>query len=77
MENLFNAINEIEKKNPYGFTVDLTTLKKVTSGISVAYFDTQNSFGNEGLKKVIQHALENDKKVGGWLAYLVLRYATI
>ena len=54
-------------KNPYGFTVDLTTLKKVTGGISVAYLETQDSFDDEGLKRVIEHALEHEKKVGGWL----------
>lgn len=61
------AIKEMAVKNPYGFTVDLTTLKKVTSGISVAYLDTQDCFGDEGLEKVLQHAMVHDKKVGGWL----------
>jgi len=67
MKQLFNAIKEIATKNPDGFTVDLTTLKKVTGGISVAYLETQNSFDDEGLKRVIEHALEHEKKVGGWL----------
>jgi fructokinase len=67
MKQLFEAIKEIAKQNPDGFTVDLTTLKKVTGGISVAYLETQNSFGDEGLKRVIAHALEHEKKVGGWL----------
>ena len=44
MEQLFDAILEIAGKNPDGFTVDLTTLKKVTKGISVAYLETQDSF---------------------------------
>ena len=42
MEQLFKAIQEIARQNPEGFTVDLTTLKKVTKGISVAYLETQN-----------------------------------
>lgn len=67
MEHLISAILEIAKENPLGFTVDLTTLKKVTKGISVAYFDTQDSFGEEGLKRVLNHALSHEKKVGGWL----------
>lgn len=67
MEQLFEAILEVAKKNPDGFTVDLTTLKKVTRGISVAYLETQDSFGEEGLRKVLKHALEHEKKVGGWL----------
>lgn len=67
MEQLFDAILEIAGKNPDGFTVDLTTLKKVTKGISVAYLETQDSFGEDGLKRVLNHALEHEKKVGGWL----------
>lgn len=67
MEQLFNAIVKIAEANPDGFTVDLTTLKKVTKGISVAYLETQDSFGEEGLKRVLNHALMYEKKVGGWL----------
>lgn len=55
MEQLFNAIVKIAEANPDGFTVDLTTLKKVTKGISVAYLETQDSFGEEGLKRVLNH----------------------
>jgi fructokinase len=66
MEHFFRAVKEMAKQNPLGFTVDLTTLKKVTAGISVAYFETQDCFGEDGLKKVLEHALENEKKVGGW-----------
>ena len=67
MKDLFEAIEEIAKENPDGFTVDLTTLKKVTKGISVAYIETQNCFGEEGLRRVLNHALKHNKKVGGWL----------
>jgi fructokinase len=67
MEQLFEAIKAIAKKNPAGFTVDLTTVKKVTGGISAAYLETQNSFGDEGLKRVLEHALRHEKAVGGWL----------
>lgn len=56
MEQLFKAIQAIAEANPDGFTVDLTTLKKVTKGISVAYLETQDSFGEEGLKRVLNHA---------------------
>ena len=66
MEQLFKAIQAIAEANPDGFTVDLTTLKKVTKGISVAYLETQDSFGEEGLKRVLNHAMMNEKKVGGW-----------
>ena len=67
MEQLISAILKVAKENPMGFTVDLTTLKKVTKGISVAYFETQDSFGEEGLRRVLNHALAHEKKVGGWL----------
>ena len=67
MTSLFEAIEEIARQNPGGFTVDLTTLKKVTKGISVAYLETQNSFGDEGLKRVLEHAEKHEKIVGGWL----------
>lgn len=66
MTNLLDAIKLIAKENPEGFTVDLTTLKKVTNGISVAYLETQGSFGDEGLERVLKHAVEHEKKVGGW-----------
>ncbi|MDR2650693.1 MAG: hypothetical protein LBC68_00030 [Prevotellaceae bacterium] len=66
MEHFFKAIKEIAEMNPLGFTVDLTTLKKVTTGISVAYLETQDCFGDEGLIKALKHAFENEKKVGGW-----------
>lgn len=65
--SLMKAIEEMAKEEPLGFTVDLTTLKKVTKGISVAYLETQDCFSREGLKKVLEHALSHDKKVGGWL----------
>lgn len=67
MTSLFEAIKLIAEQNPEGFTVDLTTLKKVTKGISVAYLETQNSFGDKGLEKVLEHAEKHGKTVGGWL----------
>ena len=65
MEQLFKAIQAIAEANPDGFTVDLTTLKKVTKGISVAYLETQDSFGEEGLKRVLNHSEMHEKKVDG------------
>ena len=67
MVNLIDAIQKIAERNPEGFTVDLTTLKRITKGISVAYIETQDSFGIEGLERVINHALAHDRKVGGWM----------
>lgn len=67
MKNLSDAIMKIANENPDGFTVELKTLKKVTKGISVAYLDTQDSFGVDGLEKVLKHAENHGKVVGGWL----------
>lgn len=67
MKKLIEAIQEIAEQNPDGFTVELTTLKKVSKGISVAYLETQDSFGNEGLKKVLLHSQSHDGIIGGWL----------
>jgi hypothetical protein len=60
-------IIEIAKRNPEGFTIEIPSLKPVTSGYISAYLETQNSFGYEGLDKVINHAINHGKVVGGWL----------
>lgn len=41
-------------------------MKPVTSGICVAYAETQGSHSFEYLEAVINHALEHGKHVGGW-----------
>ncbi|GAP73081.1 hypothetical protein SAMD00024442_6_42 [Candidatus Symbiothrix dinenymphae] len=67
MTNLFEAIKTIASENPDGFTVKIPELEFVTSGYIAAYIETQNCFGDEGLRKVIEHAEHHDKIVGGWL----------
>jgi fructokinase len=67
MTNLFEAIKKIAKENPEGFTVKIPDLEWVISGYVVAYCETQNCFGDEGLKKVIRHAEKHAKIAGGWL----------
>ncbi|GHU96207.1 hypothetical protein FACS1894156_7000 [Bacteroidia bacterium] len=67
-------ILEIAKANPYGFTVELTTLEKVKNGIVAAYKETQDCFGAEGLEKVLMHAESHGKIVGGWLNFENKRY---
>jgi fructokinase len=57
----------IAKENPYGFTFSLETEKMIKKGIAVAYFETQNSHTEIEIEKCINHALENDKNIGGWL----------
>ena len=63
------AVKFIATKNPNGFTVDKRTLKPITSGFSVAVSETQNSFGDEGVKKAVSHAEEKSyiEAIGGWL----------
>ena len=67
MTDLKKAIKAVAKMNPYGFTVELPTIKEVKRGYVVAYLETQNSFDDDGLDKVINHALNHSKTVGGWL----------
>ncbi|KPE49780.1 hypothetical protein [Chryseobacterium indologenes] len=67
MKNLIERVWEYSINNPDGFTLNLETLKPVKFGIAVAALETQNSFDKESLEKVIKHALQNGKIVGGWL----------
>lgn len=66
IDKLFDAIFEIAKQHPEGFTLDLTKMELVTTGISVGHKETQNAFGLTGLDKCIRHALYNHGVVGGW-----------
>jgi fructokinase len=67
MTHLFEAIKKIAKENPEGFTVEIPTLEWVTNGYIAACSETQNCFGDEGLRKVLEHAEKHGKIVGGWL----------
>lgn len=60
-------ILKVAEANKEGFTVELESLEHVTDGIVVAYLETQNSFGKEGLKKCLEHAEKHGKHIGGWL----------
>jgi hypothetical protein len=67
MENLIERVLEYSEKNPNGFTLNIENFKQVKYGIVVAFKETQNSFGKQQLENVINHSLENGKKIGGWL----------
>lgn len=67
MKYLIDAIMDIAKENPDGFTIELSTLLKVEKGFSVAYNETQDCFGVDGLEIVIEHAKRHGNVVGGWL----------
>lgn len=62
------ALANIALVNPDGYTVDARTLQPVTSCYAVAVAATQNSFGPEGLARVIEY-VQNHPEVnafGGW-----------
>src|SRR5690606_1615432 len=67
MNDLIERVWEYSQNNPDGFTLNIETLKEVKFGIAVAFKETQNSFGKQSLQTVINHALENEKTIGGWL----------
>lgn len=51
MKDLIEAIKEIARKNPDGFTISIKDLSHVERGWVVAMMETQNSFGDEGLER--------------------------
>lgn len=66
---LLKALAHIAAANPDGFTVNAITLEPVTKGYAVSLEATQNSFGTEGLARVIDYVTtHNDVNAyGGWL----------
>jgi len=74
MTDLMARVLEHSKNNPYDFTLDLETLRPVNFGFSVAFRETQDGFGTEGLEKAIRHAMENEGTIGGWLDEETGRY---
>ncbi len=66
MKQLIDGVWDYSLINPNGFTLNVETMKPIKYGISVAYRETQDSFGKESLNGVINHALEHGKAVGGW-----------
>lgn len=67
MKDLIERVLEYSKNNPNGFTLNIENFKTVKFGIVVAFNETQNSFGKQQLEHVINHSLQNDKKIVGWL----------
>lgn len=64
----FAALSLIAANNKDGYTVDATTLQPIQKGYAVAVAATQNSFGPDGLARVIEYA-RTHKEVnafGGW-----------
>lgn len=68
LKNLKKAIEDIAQKNPSGFTIDKKTLEPISKGYAVAISETQDSFGSEGLDKVIELSEKSFiDAFGGWL----------
>lgn len=65
--DLINEIKKIAKENRQGFTISIETLQHVKTGWVVALLETQNSFGDEGLERVIEVARRTSFIIGGWL----------
>lgn len=68
-KKLFAALLSIAAINPEGFTISANTLQPMKKGFAVAMSETQNSFGNAGLLRVINF-VNNSKTAnafGGWL----------
>ncbi len=67
--NLTKALTKIAAANPDGFTVDATTLEPLTKGYAVSLEATQNSFGSEGLARVVTYVTTHTwvNAYGGWL----------
>lgn len=68
-KSFVKALATIAAANPAGYTVNARTLAPLTSGYAVAVAATQNSFGPEGLERVIEYASthKNIAAFGGWL----------
>lgn len=65
---LIAALTVIANTNKDGYTVNAATLQPVTAGYAVAVAATQNSFGSEGLARVVRYAKEHPEvnAFGGW-----------
>ena len=56
MKNRFTAIKEVAKANPYGFTISIIDFQTPKKGNCVEMRLTQDRFGDEGIKRVIEIA---------------------
>lgn len=67
-KKLIAALTTIAALNPDGYTVDARTLQPIKYGYAVAVADTQNSFGPDGLAKVVRYVKTHIgvNAFGGW-----------
>lgn len=69
-KKIYSSLLAIAAANPSGFTVNFNDLAPVATGYAVAVAATQNSFGEAGLRRVIDFVAANAPAVsafGGWL----------
>ncbi|UFH52531.1 hypothetical protein [Spirosoma sp. KNUC1025] len=66
MHTLLVKIKAIAAQNQEGFTITIPACEFVKSGYVIAMIDTQNSFGDAGLIRVIEVATGTTGVMGGW-----------
>lgn len=66
MQQLIDKLKQIASESPNGFTVYTFNLQPVTKGWIVAMKETQNCFGDAGLKKALEVAIKTSNVIGGW-----------
>ncbi len=66
MNTIIAKIKKIAAQNSDGFTILLPTLEHAKRGWVVALAETQDSFGDEGLEKVLRIAQLKQTALGGW-----------
>ena len=64
--NIIERLKQIAEEYPNGFTVYTTDLQPVKRGWVVANKETQNCFGDDGLKKALEVAINTSQTIGGW-----------
>ena len=66
VSTIADAVWEFSQSHPDGF-IDIRTMTEPTEGIAVSYAATQDSHSRDQLDFVVEHALQHDGYVGGWL----------
>ena len=67
INQIVERLIETANQNPYGFTINILTWKLAISGYSVSYESTQDSNDINTLTTIVEHALQHDNIVGGWI----------
>lgn len=64
---IVDSVWVFSQTHPDGFTLNILTMTEPTEGIVVSFAATQGSHSREQLDAVVEHALEHDGYIGGWL----------